>query len=116
MDGPRPLVDRDSVMATFDTPARAVRCASACAMGWPASMLRSRRVHTGEIKRRSDGVGGIGVHIAARVMAQAGASEVVVTRTVRDLATGSDLAFRTRGRVALRGVPSEWELFDVGQS
>ena len=107
----------DGVMATFDTPTRAVRCAFGLRDGLAGINLPIRAgIHTGEIEQRSDGVGGIGVHIAARVMAQAGAGEVVVTRTVRDLATGSDLAFRTRGRVALRGVPSEWELFDVGQS
>ena len=61
--------------------------------------------------RRADDIGGIGVHIAARALAQAGDGEVVVTRTVRDLVTGTDLAFSPLGAVGLRGVPGEWELF-----
>jgi class 3 adenylate cyclase len=70
-------------------------------------------IHTGEIEIRDDDVGGIGVHIAARALAQAADREVVVTRTVRDLATGTDLAFGSLGSVSLRGVPGEWELFTV---
>ena len=106
----------DGAMATFDTPTRAIRCAFGLGEALAGIGLQIRAgIHTGEIERRGDGVGGIGVHIAARVMAQAGAGEVAVTRTVRDLATGSDLEFTPRGRVALRGIPSEWELFDVAQ-
>ena len=70
-------------------------------------------IHTGEIERREGGWGGIGVHIAARVMGQAGADQVVVTRTVRDLATGTDLAFAPMGTVSLRGVPGDWDLFQA---
>ena len=70
-------------------------------------------IHTGEIERREGGYGGIGVHIAARVMGQAGAGEVLVTRTVRDLATGTDLSFAPMGSVSLRGVPGDWELFQA---
>jgi class 3 adenylate cyclase/dihydrofolate reductase len=104
----------DGTMATFDTPTRAIRCAFSLGEALGGIGLRIRAgMHTGEIERRAEGVGGIGVHIAARVMAHAGAGEVVVTRTVRDLATGTDLAFEPRGRVTLRGVPSEWELFGV---
>jgi class 3 adenylate cyclase len=58
-------------------------------------------------------VGGIGVHIAARLLDEAGERQVVVTRTVRDLATGDDLAFAPLGAVGLRGVPGEWELFEA---
>jgi class 3 adenylate cyclase len=58
-------------------------------------------------------VGGIGVHIAARLLAEAGERQVVVTRTVRDLATGSDLSFAPLGTVSLRGVPGDWELFEA---
>jgi class 3 adenylate cyclase/dihydrofolate reductase len=107
----------DEVMATFDTPTRALRCAFRLheALGRIGLEIRAG-VHTGEIERREGGVGGIGVHIAARVMAQASAGQVVVTRTVRDLAVGTDLAFAPRGRVQLRGVPGEWELFDVSVS
>jgi class 3 adenylate cyclase len=68
-------------------------------------------VHTGEVEVRSGDLGGIAVHIASRVLAQAGAGEVVVTRTVRDLVTGAEAGFTSRGSVELRGVPGEWELF-----
>jgi class 3 adenylate cyclase len=62
---------------------------------------------------RDDDVGGIGVHIAARALAQAGGCQVIVTRTVRELATGTDLVFDSLGSVGLRGIPGEWELFVV---
>ena len=70
-------------------------------------------IHTGEIEVGEDDVGGIGVHIASRVLAEAGDRQVVVTRTVRDLATGTDLSFAPLGSVSLRGVPGEWELFEA---
>jgi class 3 adenylate cyclase len=61
----------------------------------------------------ADDIGGIGIHIAARALAEAGDRQIVVTRTVRDLATGTDLAFASRGPVTLRGVPGQWELFEA---
>ena len=70
-------------------------------------------IHTGEIVLGERDVGGIGVHIAARLLGEAGERQVVVTRTVRDLATGGDLAFVPLGTVSLRGVPGEWELFEA---
>jgi class 3 adenylate cyclase len=70
-------------------------------------------IHTGEIERRGDDVGGIGVHIAARVEAAAQAGEVLVSRTVKDLVVGSGFSFVSRGVHALKGVPEEWELFAV---
>jgi class 3 adenylate cyclase len=73
-------------------------------------------IHTGEIERRESGVGGIAVHIAARLLGPAEASQVIVTKTVRDLVTGTDLAFGPRGVVSLRGVPGEWELFEARTS
>jgi class 3 adenylate cyclase len=104
----------DGVMATFDTPTRGIRCAFGLHEALAGLGLEIRAgIHTGEVERREGGVGGIGVHIAARVMAQATAGQVVVTRTVRDLAVGTDLAFAPRGEAALRGVPGVWELFDV---
>jgi len=104
----------DGVMATFDTPTRALRCAFALHDVVRGLGLEMRAaIHTGEIERREGGWGGIGVHIAARVMGQAGADQVVVTRTVRDLATGTDLAFEPMGTATLRGVPGEWELFQA---
>ena len=104
----------DGIMATFDTPTRALRCAFALHDVVHGLGLEMRAaIHTGEIERREGGWGGIGVHIAARVMGQAGADQVIVTRTVRDLATGTDLAFAPMGTVSLRGVPGDWELFQA---
>jgi class 3 adenylate cyclase/dihydrofolate reductase len=102
----------DGVLATFDAPTRALRCAFGlnAGLGDVGLAIRSA-IHTGEIEFRDDDIGGIGVHIAARALAQAGGREVVVTRTVRDLVTGTDLAFSPLGAVGLRGVPGEWELF-----
>lgn len=70
-------------------------------------------VHTGEIEIRDEDVGGIAVHIASRALSEAGEGQVMVTRTVRDLATGTDLAFRPVGSVGLRRIPGEWELFEA---
>jgi class 3 adenylate cyclase/dihydrofolate reductase len=102
----------DGILATFDAPTRALRCAFGlnAGLGDFGLVIRSA-IHTGEIEFRDDDIGGIGVHIAARALAQAGDGEVVVTRTVRDLVTGTDLAFSPLGAVGLRGVPGEWELF-----
>ncbi len=68
-------------------------------------------LHTGEIERRASDVGGIAVHIAARVVALAGEGEVLVSRTVRDLVVGSDLLFDDRGAYELKGLPDRWELY-----
>jgi class 3 adenylate cyclase len=102
----------DGILATFDAPTRALRCAFGlnAGLGDFGVAIRSA-IHTGEIEFRDDDIGGIGVHIAARALALAGAREVVVTRTVRDLVTGTDLAFSPLGAVGLRGIPGEWELF-----
>jgi class 3 adenylate cyclase/dihydrofolate reductase len=102
----------DGILATFDAPTRALRCA----FGFNAAcndlgLAIRAAIHTGEIEIRDEDVGGIGVHIAARALGQAGDREVVVTRTVRDLVTGTDLAFTPLGAVGLRGIPGEWELF-----
>jgi class 3 adenylate cyclase len=70
-------------------------------------------LHTGEIELRGDDIGGLAVHIAARVSALAGANEVLATGTVRDLVVGSGLAFNDRGRHDLKGVPGEWQLLAV---
>jgi class 3 adenylate cyclase/dihydrofolate reductase len=102
----------DGILATFDAPTRAVRCAFGLNAGLGDFGLAIRSaIHTGEIEFRDDDIGGIGVHIAARALAQAGDREVVVTRTVRDLVTGTDLVFSPLGAVGLRGIPGEWELF-----
>jgi class 3 adenylate cyclase/dihydrofolate reductase len=104
----------DGLLATFDAPTRALRCAFGLKESLAALGLKIRAaIHTGEIEMREGDIGGIGVHIASRALAEAGAESVVVTRTVRDLATGTDLAFKPLGSVGLRGVPGEWELFEA---
>jgi class 3 adenylate cyclase len=102
----------DGVLATFDGPARAVQCAQQLqgALGRVGLTIRAG-LHTGEIERRGDDVGGIAVHIASRVVGQAGAGEVLVSRTVRDLVVGSDLQFEARGTHELKGIPDEWQLY-----
>jgi class 3 adenylate cyclase len=104
----------DGTMAAFDSPTRALRCAFEmhAALDGLGMAIRAG-IHTGEVERREDGIGGIGVHIAARVLGHAGAGQVLVTRTARDLVTGTDLAFRDVGSVTLRGVPGEWQLFEA---
>jgi class 3 adenylate cyclase len=104
----------DGFFATFDGPARAVRCACAIADAMTALGLQVRAgVHTGEVQVVDGKVGGIAVHIGARVAEQAGAGEVLVSRTVTDLVAGSGLRFRERGRAVLKGVPGEWPLYVV---
>ena len=104
----------DGILATFDAPTRALRCAFGLNEGLARLGLEMRAaIHTGEIERRGGDVGGIGVHIASRALAQAGKSQVVVTRTVRDLATGTDLAFAPLGSVSLRGIPGQWDLYEA---
>ena len=104
----------DGLLATFDAPTRALRCAIALIRSLDDSGLGIRAaIHTGEIVMGEGDVGGIGVHIAARLLAEAGERQVVVTRTVRDLATGDDLSFVPLGNANLRGVPGEWELFEA---
>jgi class 3 adenylate cyclase len=102
----------DGFLATFDGPARAVRCALRVAARSGAAGVPVRAgLHTGECERVGGDVAGIAVHLAARVMGEAGAGEVLVSRTVTDLVAGSGLRFDARGPRALRGLPGEWELF-----
>jgi pimeloyl-ACP methyl ester carboxylesterase len=104
----------DGALVTFDGPARAVRCAGAVVEAVRSLGLESRvGVHAGEIELRGDDVAGIAVHLASRVMDQAGAGEVLVSRTVVDLVAGSGLEFTDRGTHTLKGVPGEWQLFAV---
>jgi class 3 adenylate cyclase len=104
----------DGFLATFDGPARAIRCAAAIAEAVHELGIEVRAgVHTGEVERRGDDVGGIAVHIGARVGALGGPGEVVVSRTVVDLVAGSGLEFEDRGMHTLKGVPSEWQLYAV---
>ncbi|HJT36806.1 MAG TPA: adenylate/guanylate cyclase domain-containing protein [Actinomycetota bacterium] len=104
----------DGVLAVFDGPARTIRCARAIGDGVRMLGLEIRAgVHAGEIELRGDNVGGIAVHIGARIAALAEASEVLVSRTVKDLVVGSGLSFVQRGSYVLKGVPDEWQLYAV---
>jgi class 3 adenylate cyclase len=104
----------DGFLATFDGPARAVRCASAIAETMQPLGIRVRSgLHTGEIKLKRDDIGGIAVHIAARVAALAESGETLVSSTVRDLVAGSGLRFRDSGLHELRGLPEEVHLYTV---
>jgi len=105
----------DGFLATFDGPARAVRCAAALVdTSRPLGIEIRTGLHTGEIELMGGGdVGGIAVHIGARVSALAGSGEVLVSSTVKDLIAGSGIEFEDRGEHALKGVPGEWRLFAV---
>jgi class 3 adenylate cyclase len=104
----------DGFLATFDGPARAVRCAMQIVGAMPGIGLQVRAgVHTGEVELMGSDVGGIAVHIGARVAALAGPGEVLVSGTVRDLVAGSGIAFEDRGEASLKGVPGLWRLFSV---
>jgi class 3 adenylate cyclase len=102
----------DGFLATFDGPARAVRCASAIADTMqPLGIAVRGGLHTGEIELKGDDIGGIAVNIAARVAAAAGPNETLVSSTVRDLVAGSGLRFEDRGRHALKGLPEDVQLY-----
>ncbi len=102
----------DGFLATFDGPARAVRCAQAvCEAVRPLGLELRAGCHTGEIELLGDDVGGVAVHVGARIAALAGPSEVLVSSTVKDLVAGSGLIFEDRGEHALKGVPEKWRLY-----
>ena len=102
----------DGFLATFDGPARAVKCAHAvCEAVLPLGLEVRAGCHTGEIELLGADVGGVAVHIGARVAALAGPSEVLVSSTVKDLVAGSGLVFEDRGEHALKGVPEKWRLY-----
>jgi class 3 adenylate cyclase len=104
----------DGFLATFDGPARAIRCAIAIRDGLSGIGLEVRAgLHTGEIELRGDDIAGLAVHIGARISALAGAGEVLVSSTVKDLVAGSGLTFEDRGSQVLKGVPGEWHVFAV---
>jgi class 3 adenylate cyclase len=107
----------DGFLAMFDGPQRAIRCAMAIRDAVQALGLEVRAgLHTGECEVRGDDIGGIGVHIGARVSALAGPSEVLVSSTLRDLVIGSGIEFDDRGTHQLKGVPGEWRLFAVAST
>ena len=104
----------DGVLATFDGPGRAIGCAAALRDELGDIGVRIRAgLHTGEVELRGDDVGGIAVHLAARIMATAGAGEIVVSQTVRDLVAGSDVVLQDRGSQRLKGIKGDWQLFAV---
>jgi class 3 adenylate cyclase len=107
----------DGFLAMFDGPQRAIRCAMAIRDAVRALGIEVRAgLHTGECKVRGDDIGGIAVHIGARVSALAGPNDVLVSSTLRDLVIGSGLEFEERGAHELKGVPGEWRLFAVASS
>jgi class 3 adenylate cyclase len=104
----------DGFFARFDGPARAIRCACAITESVPELGLEIRAgLHTGECEVMDGKVGGIAVHIGARVAKEAQPGEVLVSSTVKDLVAGSGLRFRERGSAELKGVPEEWRLYAV---
>jgi class 3 adenylate cyclase len=104
----------DGILATFDGPGRGIGCAAAVKdeLGGIGLQIRAG-LHTGEIELRDGDVGGMAVHIAARVMAAAEPGEILTSRTVRDLVVGSDVALKDRGSQPLKGVEGSWQLFAV---
>ena len=102
----------DGVLATFDGPARAVRCAlSLCAAVKPTGLDIRVGVHTGEVQKMKDDIVGLAVHIASRVMDIAMPGETLVSRTVKDITAGSGLEFEDRGRHTMKGVPDKWRVY-----
>ncbi|HEY7470583.1 MAG TPA: adenylate/guanylate cyclase domain-containing protein [Acidimicrobiia bacterium] len=104
----------DGLVATFDGPARAIRAALAIRDALRGLGIEIRAgLHTGEVERLGSDIGGLGVHIAARVMALAPSGAVMVSRTVKDLAAGSGFSFTDAGTHVLKGVPDSWQVFSV---
>jgi class 3 adenylate cyclase len=102
----------DGILATFDGPARAVRCATELLTAAQQQGITLRAgLHTGEIELRPSDIAGIAVHIASRIADCAEPNEILVSRTVVDLTAGSDLAFEPRGEHQLKGVPGTWPVF-----
>jgi class 3 adenylate cyclase len=117
LSGPRDQTLGDGFLATFDGPARAIRCG--CAIRDEARQLGidvRLGLHTGEIELLGDDIGGTTVNIGARVAALAGLAEVLVSRTVTDLVAGSGIEFADRGEHELKGVPGLWRLFAVADT
>jgi class 3 adenylate cyclase len=105
----------DGFFASFDGPARAIRCACEIveAVRTAVGLTVRAGVHTGECETVDGKIGGIAVHIGARVAREAGPGEVLASSTVKDLVAGSGIAFEDRGIYDLKGVPGEWRLYAV---
>jgi class 3 adenylate cyclase len=107
----------DGFLAVFDGPTRGAECARAIVAEMPALGIEVRAgLHAGEVELMGDDVGGIAVHVAARIAALAGGSEVFASRTVRDLSVGSGIEFDSLGRHALKGVAEEWDVYSVAST
>jgi class 3 adenylate cyclase len=112
--GQRVKMMGDGILATFDGPARAIRCAQTISKAVRSLGVEVRAgLHTGEVELRGDDISGIAVHIGQRVSTLAGPGEVLVSSTVRDLVAGSGIAFADRGFHRLKGVPDDWRVFAV---
>jgi class 3 adenylate cyclase/pimeloyl-ACP methyl ester carboxylesterase len=113
------LVDTagDGALALFDSPARAIACARAMRDGVRALGIEVRAgIHTGELERRDNGgIGGIAVHIGARIGALADGGEILVSRTIKDLTAGSSVLLESRGTRTLKGIPEAWEIYAVAE-
>ena len=106
----------DGILATFEGPGRAIQCAAALGEELAGIGVQLRAgLHTGEVELRGDDVGGIAVHVAARVMAAAEPGEILVSRTVRDLVAGSDVTLEDRGMYLLKGIDGDWQLLAVAR-
>jgi class 3 adenylate cyclase len=104
----------DGFLATFDGPARAVRCASDINRSIAIAGVQVRAgLHTGEVELRGDDIGGIAVHIASRICALAAGGQILASRTVKDLVAGSGISFRELGEYTLKGVPDSWQIYDA---
>ncbi len=104
----------DGILATFEGPGRAIRNASALQDELRKINLSIRAgIHTGEIELRNSDIGGLAVHLAARIMATADPNEILVSTTVKDLVIGSDIAFDDRGMHKLKGIDGDWQLYTV---
>lgn len=104
----------DGFLSAFDSPTRAIRCATAICRAMPGIGLQVRAgVHSGECEVIGADLGGIAVHIGARIGALAGPNEVLVSQTAKDAVTGSGISFDDRGAHSLKGVPGQWQLYVV---
>ncbi|MEO7819336.1 MAG: adenylate/guanylate cyclase domain-containing protein, partial [Actinomycetota bacterium] len=107
-------IDGDGALATFDGPARALRCAIDVGDQMKRLGVEIRSgLHTGEVEMRGDDVAGMAVHVASRIKDQAGPSELLASSTVKDLVIGSGLEFDEGKRVSLKGIPNEWTVHRV---
>jgi len=107
----------DGLLVVFETPGEGIQCADALQQELRTDGIEVRAgLHAGEVDLRGGDVGGIGVHIASRVMSEAAPGEILVSRTVRDLSSGSQISFEDRGAHELKGIGGDWQLFAVRSS